>query len=205
MSTRDTNLDSKIIESAKREFLAKGFACSSLRTICKNAGVTTGAVYKRYKGKEELFTHVVTPALNLFDHILNGTIELNKERGETKDLQKNWIDSLEMSKNWLEKVYKEHEAVKILFTKAEGTIYSNFIHDFIEQSMESLYPLMTNLEERGLCQLKLSEKEFHVFLITHWTPFFEMFINDFAFDEAISFLPKISEFLAWEKFIEYQL
>lgn len=32
----------KLLESAKKEFLEKGYMHASLRNICKNAGVTTG-------------------------------------------------------------------------------------------------------------------------------------------------------------------
>ena len=53
MSVRDTSIDPRILDSAREEFLRKGFIKSDLKTICDNAGVTTGAVYKRYKGKEE--------------------------------------------------------------------------------------------------------------------------------------------------------
>ena len=35
----------KLQESAMQEFLEKGFMKASLRSICKNAGVTTGALY----------------------------------------------------------------------------------------------------------------------------------------------------------------
>ena len=45
----------KILEAARKEFLAKGFQSASLRNIVKTAGVTTGAFYGYYKSKEELF------------------------------------------------------------------------------------------------------------------------------------------------------
>ena len=55
MSVADRSIDPRIMESAKEEFLQKGFLDASLQEICKKAGVTTGALYKRFKGKEELF------------------------------------------------------------------------------------------------------------------------------------------------------
>ena len=35
----------KLLASARQEFLEKGYTQASLRSICKNAGVTTGALY----------------------------------------------------------------------------------------------------------------------------------------------------------------
>ncbi|RHP88140.1 TetR/AcrR family transcriptional regulator [Roseburia sp. AM59-24XD] len=39
----------KLQESAMQEFLEKGFMKASLRSICKNAGVTTGACIFSFK------------------------------------------------------------------------------------------------------------------------------------------------------------
>jgi AcrR family transcriptional regulator len=48
----------KIHDSAKKEFLEKGFLGASLRNIVKYAGVTTGAFYGYYGSKEKLFVHL---------------------------------------------------------------------------------------------------------------------------------------------------
>ena len=59
MAVPDHSIDPRIFESARKEFLANGFERASLKAICEGAGVTTGALYKRYKGKEDLFCAVV--------------------------------------------------------------------------------------------------------------------------------------------------
>ena len=53
-----------LLKSAKKEFLQKGFMQASLRNICKNAGVTTGALYFFFKDKEDLFANLVQEPLN---------------------------------------------------------------------------------------------------------------------------------------------
>ena len=53
MSKPDKSIDPRILKSAKEEFLSHGYEKASLKTICANAKVTTGALYKRYKSKEE--------------------------------------------------------------------------------------------------------------------------------------------------------
>ena len=67
MSVRDTSIDPRLIQSAREEFITNGFLKADLKSICVNAGVTTGAVYKRYKGKEELFEAVVKNAADKMD------------------------------------------------------------------------------------------------------------------------------------------
>ena len=45
----------RIKQAALDEFSDKGFLGASLRQIVKNAGVTTGAFYGYFSGKEALF------------------------------------------------------------------------------------------------------------------------------------------------------
>ncbi|WP_312355617.1 TetR/AcrR family transcriptional regulator, partial [Aminipila sp.] len=59
MAKPDRSIDPRILESAKKEFLERGYETASLKTICENAEITTGALYKRYRGKEDLFCAVV--------------------------------------------------------------------------------------------------------------------------------------------------
>ena len=49
MANKDHSLDDGIIQAAYSEFLAYGFQKASLHKIAEKAGVTTGAIYTRYK------------------------------------------------------------------------------------------------------------------------------------------------------------
>ena len=47
MAKPDHSLDPLILASARREFLEKGFEKASLKRICENANVTTGALDRK--------------------------------------------------------------------------------------------------------------------------------------------------------------
>lgn len=70
MAVPDHSIDPKILESAKQEFLKNGYEKTKLNTICENAGVTTGALYKRYKGKGDLFCAVVNGTVSDLEFLL---------------------------------------------------------------------------------------------------------------------------------------
>ena len=59
MSIDDISTLARIHSAAKAEFMEKGYRSSSLRSIVKAAGVTTGAFYGYYAGKQELFAALV--------------------------------------------------------------------------------------------------------------------------------------------------
>lgn len=60
----------RLIESAKAEFLEKGYTKASLRKICSDAGVTTGALYFFFRDKEDLFAEIVEPPYDGLKNIL---------------------------------------------------------------------------------------------------------------------------------------
>ena len=59
MSVPDRSIDARLLSAALEEFLDKGYENASLKEICGKAGVTTGALYKRFDGKEDLFNALV--------------------------------------------------------------------------------------------------------------------------------------------------
>ena len=69
MARPDTSIDPRIMDSAREEFRTLGFEQASLKSICQRAGVTTGALYKRYAGKEELFRAVVADTVADLDAV----------------------------------------------------------------------------------------------------------------------------------------
>lgn len=52
-----------IISAARNEFYENGYDGTSLRKICAAAGVTTGAVYFFFDGKEDLFDAVINEVI----------------------------------------------------------------------------------------------------------------------------------------------
>ena len=59
MANRDHSLDGGIVRAAYAEFLSRGFQKASLHKIAEAAGVTTGAIYTRYKNKDVLFVSLL--------------------------------------------------------------------------------------------------------------------------------------------------
>ena len=55
MSTKAEDTQKNILDTARKHFLKDGLTGASLRSIVKDAGLTTGAFYKYYPTKEALF------------------------------------------------------------------------------------------------------------------------------------------------------
>ena len=71
MANRDHSLDDGIIRAAYEEFLAHGFQNASLHKIAEKAGVTTGAIYTRYKNKDALFVSLLSGFIDKLGEIFD--------------------------------------------------------------------------------------------------------------------------------------
>ncbi len=202
MSIRDTSLDQKIIESAKKQFLEKGFLQTSLKDICKDAGVTTGAVYKRYNGKEDLFAEVVKPAIKIFENLDNETLNTYIQSEANNSLIESFDNTIDRTKHWIKELFKEKTALKILLCKSDGTVYSDFIQTLIENNAKDSYKFMKDLERKKICTVKMTKKEYHAIVTGYWTSVFEIFIHNFSLKEAMTFSEKLNTCYTWENFME---
>lgn len=74
----------RLLETASKEFSEVGFQKASLRSICSKAGVTTGALYFFFEGKDDLMAHVIGPVCDkLFAYVREyyGSDAYEKHRG----------------------------------------------------------------------------------------------------------------------------
>lgn len=119
METRE-----RIIEAAKQEFLLKGYEKSSLRAICKQAGVTTGALYFLFESKERLFCDIVEP-------FVAAGFQMSEELRKREILHPETAEDNE--RQLMTTLYNSKDLIILVMEKAAGTRYADF-----PQQMEHL-------------------------------------------------------------------
>lgn len=67
MQTLKEETHRRIIDVARREFIAHGASGTSIRTIAHKAGMAVGNVYNYFRSKDELFREVLRPPIILLD------------------------------------------------------------------------------------------------------------------------------------------
>ena len=81
-----------------------------MQSICADAGVTTGALYKRYKGKADLFEAVVAPTLADIRALEEEAKRRDYALMDDKNLRELWALSEDIHRQWMiyfyEDVYK---------------------------------------------------------------------------------------------------
>ena len=145
---QETQTREKLLKVAKEEFLEKGYAAASLRSICKKADVTTGALYFFFQDKEDLFGSLVKEPLDK----LYGIMKLHylDEIAETKELvieNNDMKNDLEASKMAIHFMYHYHDEFLLLLTKAQGSKYETCFDDFVEMSEKHYRVLADKISE----------------------------------------------------------
>ncbi len=128
MLTKDKSLNPKIIKAAQEEFYKKGYKQSTLRSIADLAGVTTGAIYTRYKDKNTLFYA-----------LCKETIEAMEQYFTLKDEQKVMIPLIFSDLKVMKQVIQYHlkvvlenvDGLELLLFKSEGSKYQNYRGELI--------------------------------------------------------------------------
>ncbi len=129
----DQGTREKLIEAARQEFLKKGYNKASLRSICADAGMTTGALYFFFENKADLFAAIVDPPLNglkklLYDHFSKDTAAMQA----ITSLDMIDLDHSLISDRIVTYVYENYDSFMLLLGSAENTVYENVVDEFAD-------------------------------------------------------------------------
>lgn len=184
MANRDTSIDPRLLESASKHFRQYGFLGAQLSNICKDAGVTTGAVYKRYKGKEELFEAVVKDTVDSMNNTLNEAKQIDPGSLSDEELIGAWVNTEENTKIWYTRLLEMKDGLEILLKCSEGTKYSRFHDEWLERMSDIDYSYLKVLQDRGLADKSITRLELHIMVSAMWQLYTEPIIHGMADDEV---------------------
>ncbi|MFV0393843.1 MAG: TetR/AcrR family transcriptional regulator [Coprobacillaceae bacterium] len=204
MAKPDTSIDPRILESAKVEFLANGYNGASLKTICANAAVTTGALYKRYSGKAELFEAVVAPMIYDLEEIVNRKRVLNIEEVSNEELIKAWDMDEEYMLWWFQFLYERYDGFILLLCRSEGSSYSNFSHEWVEKMTVYTYEYFLEAYKRGLTTVMIEKSEMHILLSAFWSIIYEPFILSYTWQEMVTHSNLVCKLFNWYKVLGFE-
>lgn len=128
MANQDISITPKLLENAKKEFKKNGFEKTSLNVICKNAGITTGALYKRFSTKEDLFNSLVEIPANKLKEILNKEHRVYKSL--TKEEQINRVfQNWDNEDKFIRLIYEYKEEFLMILNLSGGTKYEYYFDE----------------------------------------------------------------------------
>lgn len=193
----------KILTAGKAEFLDKGFKSASLRNIVKIAGVTTGAFYGYFSGKEALFAALVEEhakaIMNIFMSAQEDFVKLPKE----VQAQHMGVESRSSLNEIVDYIYKHFDEFKLLVCKSEGTSYENFVHNMVEIEVEQTLEFIEVLKSQGKNVPDMEKPVCHMIVSGMFTGIFELIKHDMKKENAVKYVSQLQDFYieGWSKIL----
>lgn len=136
IANRDHSLDGGITRAAHEEFLSCGYQKASLHKIAEKAGVTTGAIYTRYKNKDALFVSLLQDFMNkLNDYFAPAAAEYDKAKqlGTPQAL----LDAINFEERIYIKLLTEcYDECSLFFCRSGGSSVEELLNDLIRYKTE---------------------------------------------------------------------
>ncbi len=130
----------KLQESAMQEFLEKGFMKASLRSICKNAGVTTGALYFFFQDKDDLFASLVKEPLANVYAVMEQHFADEKQALESGEFLSGAIqtedsaDDFRVTVDIVHAMYSSRDQFRLLLEKSQGSSLEGAVDQIVQIS-----------------------------------------------------------------------
>ncbi len=181
MPAKDYHIREKLLRSGKEEFLAHGFEQASLRTICKNAGLTTGAFYAVFSRKEDLFSALVDDMLREYYRMYGQVVR--QALSNVKNNAGNELQAIEF-------ICAHKDEFKLLFDCAAGTKYAGFREHLVEKIfMESYQECFDRYAGK-----KVSPSIVRIFVIMKFSQYMELIYGDYTMEQIRKLISQYAAF-----------
>lgn len=193
-----------ILKAARAEFSECGFEKASIRGIAARAGVTSAALYRHCKDKEDLFCQLVEPSVQAFrswrkNHISLKYMQIEQNIPVCELMKNNDIDMVR------DVIYPHREDFRLILTKSKGTRYENFLHDVVNEDQKEMLRVLEFFKSRGKNVVKFSEKEMHTILSAAYTAMLEPVVHEYSMEETEHCLAVVEKFFmpGWQKIMGF--
>lgn len=190
-NSKDQSAKLKLVEAAKKEFFEKGYEKASLRNICNNADLTTGALYFFFKDKRDIFNYILSPLLDEINTLI--TEHYKYEQTSINDisviLPDDNSEDIKTSVEVFSAMYKHRqECLLFLNTPDVSSIFINNIIEYTEKHYSSVLEILAGTDK------------FDHYII-HWIShiqidaFIQLFLHEENEDKAIAKIPDLVNFM----------
>lgn len=201
----EANINQKILEAARTEFLQKGFMDASMRSIADRAGYTTGILYSRFANKDKLFCALVEESGNAlydyFEHVQNNfaTMSVKTQYTTMHTYTNQKVDRM------VDIIYDNFDAFKLIICCSAGSSYEHYADKFVEIEMYHTRRYIQLLEDMGRPpKNELREDLSHMISSALFNGMFEVVAHDLSREEARGYMVQLREFFnaGWDKILD---
>ena len=202
MANRNHELDKPIIEAAKIEFLQNGFQAATIGNIAKRAGVTTGAIYTRYKGKDELFYSLIKEFLEAISVKRKENEYSYMEYCVDKNFDHFLLNIQKETKGYVDVLFKYYEECKLILCSSKGSSVEAIFREMMNNKISITKQFIRENIDPNISEMKLDLVE--LLMNQQFSAFKLVIEKGYSKEETIEYTKMLGEFIGagWEKIFD---
>ena len=188
----------RILEFAKKEFLEKGFDMAQVAEIAKAASVTTGAIYRHFKNKEDLFFALIE---EVYQYTLEVAAEVEARSENQTDMALLRKDNHAVIEAMFSEVmgfvnymYEHFDEFKLIFECSKGSRFENFVEEIVDRYTVKNKKLIDSAANKKLEINGMDEFEVRMFTKGYITSLCECIIHNIPYDQAGGYVKRLVAF-----------
>ena len=195
----------KILTVARQEFLQKGYKGASLRTISKNAGVTTGALYGYFKNKQELFEALVKEEYDTFHTLYQDALSRFSQLPAQLQKERMIGYTTQVISVMTEYMYEHYDAFKLILCCSEGTKYSRLVYDLAMMDVDATHDFARMNRETGSPVRDVNANLEQMLTFGMFSTYFQLIIQDIPREEAEEYVQQLLIFYSagWKQLMDF--
>jgi AcrR family transcriptional regulator len=194
----------RFLEEGKKVFLEKGYQDTSLRQLCKTLGLTLGAFYGYFKGKEALFEAIVSEPAEEMLRYYKECHDNYMKKDAKEQFDGIGDEPSDVLMKMLDYMYEYYKEFKLLFCRAAGTKYEHYLEEFISVEVISTGQFLDVMRKNGILYVEIDEQLSHNLATMLFNGMIEVFKHDMAYEHAKEYVTKLRVFYTagWMKLFE---
>ncbi|MBQ8827273.1 MAG: TetR/AcrR family transcriptional regulator [Oscillospiraceae bacterium] len=187
----DKETREKLIESAKAEFMEKGYNKASLRSICANAGVTTGALYFFFEDKADLYRAIIGKPVDGLFEIMQSHFDEDDEIANDPDYDGEGDDHSEIAQKLIHHIYSNYDAAILLLTKSQGSEYEDIVDRIVDMTERNSIEVMDKVAARKGKNKKVNRYMLHLVIHIVVDSFVNLVVHEPDEQKALASIRKV--------------
>lgn len=199
MAVKDHSLDDKIIKAALSEFMKYGFEKASLHKIADKAGITTGALYTRYKNKDALFCSLAEASMSAIKGLIEPLHERYREVHASKDVGAFLAAIREEEESYLNLLFQYYDECILFFCRSKGSSIETMVETMMESKAAGTVAFLKSMAQKeidwnGVELIIMEQFYFHCQILE----------KGYSREQAISCMKTVGRFLeaGWKDLFE---
>ena len=199
MALKDHSLDDKITNAARREFMKYGFRQASLHRLADSAGITTGALYTRYKSKDELFCSLIADLMTLIGS-RSAAVPEHYYAAQKSRSADDFSAAMEFEKRcYIELLFAHYEECTLFFCKSDGSSIETMLQAMMQKKTEITVDYL-----QGLTKKPVDANAIRMLLSTQFHFYRELLESGLDKDAAIACMETVEKYneAGWRRLFE---